>query len=254
MSDFVFRGNTITEGNFALACFLGRDSNNSKIAEYIEFLVEDQSDNVERSKNLNLGTDLKFTGITIGGIDYRPDLVLPVPADSNHFVIDPSELKAISLYEIKPGDEIVCSKYDTMYHFTITEDNYELDSEKNSLSLYAPLTGAEFHFTPETLMTGVVSYYGVVQKYFEEHSAFHEYNCNDCKLNTLYVGEYYMVHNELWDEAYPKQDGMLCIACLEKRVGRSLTRADFTDAHVNWIGGLHNVNSPLLASRLEDGV
>lgn len=252
MSDFVFRGNTLIEGNFALACFLGEDSSGSRLAEYIEFLVEDQSENVEKSKSLNLGTDLKYAGITIGGMEYHPDLVVPVPAESNHFVIGLDELKAVSLYEVKPGDEVVCSNYDVMYHFTVTEENYEFDAEKNSITLYAPLTGTEFHFTPANLMSGVVSYYGVIERYFEHHSAFHEYNCHDCKLSTLYVGEYYMVHNELWDKAYPEHDGMLCIACLEKRVGRALTRDDFTDALVNWIGGLHNANSPLLTSRLEE--
>jgi hypothetical protein len=30
-----------------------------------------------------------------------------------------------------------------------------------------------------------------------------------------------------------KEQGMLCIACLEKRLGRQLTPADFTDALVN---------------------
>lgn len=42
--------------------------------------------------------------------------------------------------------------------------------------------------------------------------------------------------------------GFLCIACLEHRLGRQLTRADFTDAPVNdaspW-------NTALLARRLE---
>lgn len=42
-----------------------------------------------------------------------------------------------------------------------------------------------------------------------------------------------MVHDEVWLEANPKGRGMLCIGCLELRLGRLLTKDDFTDAPVN---------------------
>jgi hypothetical protein len=46
----------------------------------------------------------------------------------------------------------------------------------------------------------------------------------------------------------PNGGGMLCIECLEKRIGRRLTAADFTDAPVNHYNPIYY--SPLLQSRL----
>jgi hypothetical protein len=47
-----------------------------------------------------------------------------------------------------------------------------------------------------------------------------------------------MVHDSVWGDAGMKTnprkpEGMLCIGCLEDRLGRRLTPADFTDAEVN---------------------
>ena len=51
--------------------------------------------------------------------------------------------------------------------------------------------------------------------------------CVDCGKNTL-GGEYYMVRDELWAASgLEPNDGMLCLACLEKRIGRLLTLEDF---------------------------
>jgi hypothetical protein len=51
--------------------------------------------------------------------------------------------------------------------------------------------------------------------------------CVDCGKNTR-GGEYYSVHDELWAASgLGPNDGMLCLACLEKRIGRPLTIADF---------------------------
>jgi hypothetical protein len=41
-----------------------------------------------------------------------------------------------------------------------------------------------------------------------------------------------MVHNELWGEA-GMAGGFLCVGCLESRIGRMLTPADFTAAPIN---------------------
>ena len=57
--------------------------------------------------------------------------------------------------------------------------------------------------------------------------------CLDCGKNTFKAEEYYMIHNHLWRRANPKVRGMLCLDCLEKRLGRELRPADFTDAPVN---------------------
>jgi hypothetical protein len=62
--------------------------------------------------------------------------------------------------------------------------------------------------------------------------------CVDCGTDTLPTGwhrraEYYSVHDEVWAAAGMPFEGFLCIGCLEVRVGRRLTRSDFTDAPVN---------------------
>jgi hypothetical protein len=59
--------------------------------------------------------------------------------------------------------------------------------------------------------------------------------CDDCGIETI-DDEYYMVTDEVWKLASGK-DGraprILCIGCLEKRIGRMLTKADFSDAPIN---------------------
>ena len=62
---------------------------------------------------------------------------------------------------------------------------------------------------------------------------FSGWYCDDCSFNTyLGTSDYYMVQNDLWDKYGPKH-GMLCIACLEKRICRKLELADFTDCPLN---------------------
>lgn len=64
--------------------------------------------------------------------------------------------------------------------------------------------------------------------------------------------ERYTVHGHVWAAAGmpPGEDDQgpgnyLCIACLEKRLGRILTREDFTDSPVNSTGA-QLAQSPLL--------
>jgi len=74
-----------------------------------------------------------------------------------------------------------------------------------------------------------------------------QFDCVDCGLNT--ACEYYMVHNALWKAAgMNPHGGMLCIGCLEERLGRKLTSADFTEAPVN--RGCPEAYSPRLQMRL----
>jgi hypothetical protein len=56
--------------------------------------------------------------------------------------------------------------------------------------------------------------------------------CRDCGICTHRINEYYMVDFDLWD-AHGVEEGMLCIGCLEQRLGRALCPADFIDAPIN---------------------
>ena len=82
-----------------------------------------------------------------------------------------------------------------------------------------------------------------------------EGRCLDCKEETIFradrADEYYMIHDALWLQAHPARKGKLCIGCLEQRLGRRLTPADFTDAPVNKPGRSNSrrLNSRLLSSQ-----
>ena len=62
------------------------------------------------------------------------------------------------------------------------------------------------------------------------------FGCIDCGVNTSKIGEYYALRNEVWNAAVPDRPrGMLCIGCVEARLHRRLTAADFMDdAPVNF--------------------
>lgn len=72
--------------------------------------------------------------------------------------------------------------------------------------------------------------------------------CVDCGVDTLKIGEYYFVRTELWLSAMPSIRGMLCIGCLEERLGRRLVKSDFTNAFINRV--THGSKSQRLISRL----
>lgn len=58
--------------------------------------------------------------------------------------------------------------------------------------------------------------------------------CADCGRCTDKLGEFYMVRDDVWLAAGMTPDGgLLCIGCLEDRLGRSLCADDFTDAPCN---------------------
>jgi hypothetical protein len=67
-------------------------------------------------------------------------------------------------------------------------------------------------------------------------------SCADCAYD---YDEYYMVRDDIW-KARGAGTGMLCIGCLEKRVGRLLRRQDFTDVPLN------QTNSETQSLRLQD--
>lgn len=63
-----------------------------------------------------------------------------------------------------------------------------------------------------------------------------EYPCDDCGLSTAPVtgvDEWYTVTDDVWAEAGASEDGILCIGCLEQRLGRQLLQQDFLNAMLN---------------------
>jgi hypothetical protein len=66
--------------------------------------------------------------------------------------------------------------------------------------------------------------------------------CVDCGLGTYAADEYpHTIKTEVWEQVWVGRrkswrapgTEILCIGCLEDRLGRRLTRADFTDAPCN---------------------
>lgn len=61
------------------------------------------------------------------------------------------------------------------------------------------------------------------------------FKCRDCATCTLCTDEYYMVEDAIWEVATENFGGrgLLCIGCLEERLGRKLVANDFPDYPVN---------------------
>lgn len=57
--------------------------------------------------------------------------------------------------------------------------------------------------------------------------------CLDCTIYTSELGEYFTIRKATWLAAVPEDDGMLCIGCVEQRLGRKLTYDDFTWSPIN---------------------
>ena len=77
------------------------------------------------------------------------------------------------------------------------------------------------------------------------------YLCMDCGYDTL-EDEYYMTRDDVWNAVVPggMNAGMLCIGCLEKRLGRKLRPEDFLDVPVN--DNAININGNPKSQRLLD--
>lgn len=60
-------------------------------------------------------------------------------------------------------------------------------------------------------------------------------HCNDCKVDTHDIQEYYSVYDAICHEATKDTKIMLCIGCLENRLGRQLNKDDFTDYPINYV-------------------
>jgi hypothetical protein len=53
--------------------------------------------------------------------------------------------------------------------------------------------------------------------------------CDDCGVDTIDIRECFMVDDKIW----PKGATFLCLDCLEKRIGRTLTSNDFIACPLN---------------------
>lgn len=94
--------------------------------------------------------------------------------------------------------------------------------------------------------------------------------CKDCGLDTHEECEYYMIQHELWDSLLEKEEiirtipwydregslirmvhlnnVMLCVGCVEERLGRQLMPEDFTSCPVN--DDKRNLRSRRLCNRM----
>lgn len=57
--------------------------------------------------------------------------------------------------------------------------------------------------------------------------------CLECGVDTFIIDEYYMLKDSVWGSIVPIESGMLCVGCVEKRLGRKLRASDFTDCPLN---------------------
>jgi len=57
--------------------------------------------------------------------------------------------------------------------------------------------------------------------------------CLDCGVDTGRIGEFYMLHDDVWLSVVPDSLGMLCVGCIESRLGRQLQSSDFNNSFVN---------------------
>ena len=68
-----------------------------------------------------------------------------------------------------------------------------------------------------------------------EDDDFSDFECIDCGVNTMFNDEYYMLLDDIWenDLGLHSHEGMMCIGCVESRLGRRLTSEDFADVPLN---------------------
>jgi hypothetical protein len=87
----------------------------------------------------------------------------------------------------------------------------------------------------------------------DHHECRCYFSCTDCGACTKSLGEGYMVTRAIWLQAWPtyrreRYGQFLCIGCLESRLGRTLTKSDFTPVPLNSLSRGHK--SERLRNRL----
>lgn len=77
------------------------------------------------------------------------------------------------------------------------------------------------------------------------------FTCMDCGIDTHRIREYFMVEDHIWEEHVPEYHGILCVGCLEARMGRTLDSKDFpSHLPINKPSGLFFPHSERLKARL----
>lgn len=59
------------------------------------------------------------------------------------------------------------------------------------------------------------------------------FRCLDCQIDTGKAHEHYFINTVTWLSVVQTTKGMLCIGCIETRLGRQLIAADFPKVSVN---------------------
>jgi hypothetical protein len=65
--------------------------------------------------------------------------------------------------------------------------------------------------------------------------AYYMFKCSDCGECTQCMDEYYMLKDEVWHSAITARSkpSILCIGCVESRIGKLLTKDDFAPVPLN---------------------
>ena len=87
---------------------------------------------------------------------------------------------------------------------------------------------AENIFVPVDKLT--FTFYDMIALAAQAIETLESFSCRLCEQPVW--NEYFMVHRKIWDQ-YGAKNGMLCVGCLESRMGRELVPADFRNCEVN---------------------
>lgn len=88
-----------------------------------------------------------------------------------------------------------------------------------------------------------------IRRVVRRYRNWEKWFCLDCGEHTGRMGEFYMVEDWVWADG-AGGSGMLCIGCLEERLGRRLESRDFMGAPVNY--ETFDLQSERLRDRLGD--
>jgi len=149
----------------------------------------------------------------------------------------------VKLIQAKDAARLVGVSRETIFYWIRTGrlKKYPYPLSQRSKEIYKRTTGVRYFLLSEdeVLKTGREMEQLRNRKKLEPVCCddYKLFACLDCETCTNCTGEYYMVHDHVWLSANPRDHGMLCIWCLERRLGRVLTKDDFTAAPVNSIWG-----------------